>query len=92
MKQGIKFDDIKVCDALIIDGHHRYICSLLTQIDLGTVKSLKTSATVEYTWTDVEFVEEDWDTEEEIKHFNALDAAYNKIPLERLEELIEVNF
>ncbi|MAQ41379.1 MAG: hypothetical protein CMH15_10095 [Mesonia sp.] len=25
MINGIKFDDIKVCDTLIIDGHHRYV-------------------------------------------------------------------
>lgn len=25
MIRGIKFDAIKVCDNLIIDGHHRYV-------------------------------------------------------------------
>lgn len=30
MINGIKFDDIKICGKLIIDGHHRYVSSLLT--------------------------------------------------------------
>ena len=28
MKHGIRFEDIKVSDNLIIDGHHRYISSV----------------------------------------------------------------
>jgi len=39
MANGIKFDDIKVCDNLIINGHHRYISSLMVNFDLGQVKS-----------------------------------------------------
>lgn len=87
MIHGIKFEDIKVCDSLIIDGHHRYICSLLANVKLDEVKSLKTGATVEYLWTDVEFVEEEWDTIDKIKRLNELDAAYNNIPLEKVIEL-----
>lgn len=29
MATGIKFSNIKVADGLIIDGHHRYLASLL---------------------------------------------------------------
>jgi hypothetical protein len=48
MINGIKFDDIKVCDSLIIDGHHRYVSSLLANINLDKAKSSKTSATIKY--------------------------------------------
>jgi len=34
MAHGIKFDEIKVCDNLIIDGHHRYVCALLMKFDI----------------------------------------------------------
>lgn len=57
MIHGIKFDDIKVCDTLIIDGHHRYVSSLLANIKLNKVKSSKTTATTGYDWTAVEFAE-----------------------------------
>jgi len=33
MLHGIKFDDIKVCDDLIINGHHRYISPLIVNFD-----------------------------------------------------------
>lgn len=48
MTKGIKFDSIKVCDNLIIDGHHRYVSSILADKKLDQVASSKTSATIEY--------------------------------------------
>jgi hypothetical protein len=87
MNNGIKFDDIKVCDTLIIDGHHRYISSLLSKMKLQETKSSKTSATNKYDWSIVEFVEEEWDTEDKILRLNELDALYNNISLEQVIEI-----
>lgn len=87
MIHGIKFDDIKACNKLIIDGHHRYVSSLLANIELGESKSSKTSATIEYKWTDVEFIEEEWDTLDKIKRLNELDAKFNNIPIEKIIEI-----
>jgi hypothetical protein len=84
MINGIKFDDIKVCDTLIIDGHHRYVSSLLANITLDEAKSSKANATIEYDWKDVEFVEEEWDTEDKITRLNELDAEFNKMSLEKI--------
>lgn len=87
MINGIKFDNIKLFETLIIDGHHRYVSSLLGDIKLDKAKSSKTSATIEYDWTDVEFDEEDWDTPDDIKRFNELDAEFNNIPIDKLIEI-----
>ena len=87
MIHGIKFDDIKVCDTLIIDGHHRYVSSLLANVKLEKVKSSKTSATIEYDWTAVEFVEEEWDTVDKIKRLNELDAEFNNVPIAEIIEM-----
>ena len=87
MINGIKFDEIKVYNKLIIDGHHRYISSLIANIKINEVKSSKTSATIEYKWADVEFVEEEWDTEDKIKRLNELDAKFNNISIEKLIEI-----
>lgn len=86
MINGIKFDDIKVCDNSIIDGHHRFVSSVLTKIKLDEAKSSKTSATTEYEWEEVEFVEEEWDTPEKIQRLNELDAEFNNIPIEKINE------
>jgi len=87
MTVGIQFDDIKVCDHLIIDGHHRYVSSILAGKSLGRVKSSKTSATRTREWEDVKFVEEEWDTPEKIYSLNEDDAEFNNISLEKLIEI-----
>ncbi len=30
MQAGIKFEEIKICENMLIDGHHRYISARLT--------------------------------------------------------------
>ena len=89
MRNGIKFDDIKVFDDLIIDGHHRYIASLFTDYTLGKVLSNKTSATTEYSWDTVSFVEEEWDTPDKIQYLNELDAKFNNVTVEEVIEMIK---
>jgi len=87
MMNGVNFDDIKVCDTLIIDGHHRYVSSLLANSKLNEAKSSKTSATIEYDWVEVKFVEEEWDTPEKIKILNELDAEFNNMTIEEIIEM-----
>lgn len=53
MTIGIKFPSIKVDGDLIIDGHHRYLASLLADHTLDFTPSLKTSATIIYSWNKV---------------------------------------
>lgn len=59
MQHGIKFDDIKVCDDFVTDGHHRYVASILANVNIIKNPFPKTSATVEYEWVNVEFVDEE---------------------------------
>lgn len=89
MLLGIKFDDIKIDNDLIIDGHHRYVSSILSNMKLGCVKSSKTSATIEYNWENVEFVNEEWDTEDKIRRLNEIDAEFNNISIEKILEIIK---
>lgn len=84
---GIKFDDIKINDNLIIDGHHRYISSLLANVKIGFIKTHKTSATVLFEWKNVEFVNEEWDTISKIEQLNKIDAAFNNIDIEKLIDI-----
>ncbi len=89
MKFGIRFDDIKVEKGLIIDGHHRYISSLLAGIELKSVISARTSATKEFNWEYVNFVNEEWDTAEKIVILNEIDAHYNNLSIEKINEIIK---
>ena len=88
MRYGIKFEDIKVCDNLIIDGHHRYVSSLITDFGIISVPGLKSHATRAYEWHNVEFDDNDWDTPLRISYLNKQDAAYNDVDLETLKRII----
>ncbi|MBX7095780.1 MAG: hypothetical protein K1X56_13750 [Flavobacteriales bacterium] len=89
MSLGIQFPGIKTDGELIIDGHHRYIASLLANIELEVYPSFKTSATSTYHWNTVLLSEEDWDTPTKIKLLNEKDALFNQIDLKYLELILE---
>ncbi|WP_442588597.1 hypothetical protein ACSBL2_21415 [Pedobacter sp. AW31-3R] len=90
MQHGLKFNEIKLDHDLIIDGHHRYISSLITTYQIGWVPGHKTSATKAYYWKDIEFDENDWDTKFKISHLNRKDAEYNQIDIETLKLIISI--
>lgn len=60
MEYGIKFEPIRVNGDLIIDGHHRYVSSILASFNkLEVVSYPKTSATKEFKWSSVTFLDEE---------------------------------
>ena len=62
MLEGGDFWSIRVDDGVIIDGHHRYVASRLAEINIQSIPSNKTSATIVTPWESVTFVfDEDWD-------------------------------
>ena len=89
MATGIKFSNIKVADGLIIDGHHRYLASLLADFKLETVISSSTSAAEITDWITIDYVDEDWDTQAKIKMLNEEDAKYNAVSIDEIVELLK---
>ena len=87
MSHGIKFDNIKVFDNIIIDGHHRYLSALIMNFELGEVPTNSTSATGTIAWNMVEIVKDDWDTLAKIDYLNELDAKYNKLEIEFVKQI-----
>lgn len=87
MANGIKFDNIKTCDHLIIDGHHRYVSSLIAKVEIQNSKYPKTIATIEHEWETVVFTETEWNTEHKIQQFNKIDAKLNNMTIERIIEI-----
>ena len=90
MKHGVKFKPIDVCsDHWIIDGHHRYISSILSSYDIEAVTDYpKPHVLNEIDWADVEFVEDDWDTPAKVKMLNGLDAEHNGMEIEDIEDIL----
>lgn len=84
MKLRLRFGSIQVCEGLIINGHHRFLASKLANFSMDKVPSEKSSAKKRIEWRNVELVEEDWDSEDDIRRFNEEDARYNEMNLEDL--------
>jgi hypothetical protein len=84
MSLGLRFPCIKVCDDIIIDGHHRYVASMLAKVEIERVESLKSSATEITEWNEVIFDVEDWDTENQIRDYHEKDALFNEISLSEI--------
>lgn len=88
MLLGLKFEDIKVVDSVVLDGHHRYLCAQIAKFDIGVVVGNKTSATVKSSWNEVDFDENDWDTLTKIEHLNVQDALFNEINVEVIKRMM----
>ncbi len=67
MKLGIKFDNIRVNDSRIVNGHHRYICSILSETEIGIDEWAIGSTAVDYEWSCFTVVEADYEDEDQMK-------------------------
>lgn len=86
---GIRFSPIKVDGNVLIDGHHRYIASLMAGSVIACSPSVKTAATNVIAWELVTFDTDDWDTEVKIRMLNEQDAEYNNISISQLLVLLK---
>jgi hypothetical protein len=86
MSVGVEFGPIKVDGGLIIDGHHRYVASLLAEYSLERIPCPRSSAKMLKKWESVELVEEDWDTSARVKRWNEIDARYIGLTMDEFIE------
>jgi hypothetical protein len=84
MSIGLVFGSISVDGNLILNGHHRYLASLLVGYKLDQVPCPKTLAKEPVNWKSVKLVDEDWDTDAKIRMLNEEDARYNDLTLDDL--------
>jgi hypothetical protein len=70
LMMGYRFDPIKTEGTVIIDGHHRYICMKLLELDIETVPWTKSFSTEITLWQNVEVVVADWETADQIEWHN----------------------
>lgn len=87
MIHGILFEPIKVNEDLIIDGHHKYVSSKLAGYKVDFTSYPKSVASVKYEWEEVQFSDEEWDTKYKIKYLNELDAKYNNLTIEEINDI-----
>jgi hypothetical protein len=90
MKAGIKFSPVKVIseEHLISDGHHRYLASLIVEYPIEIIKTTRTAADAVGDWKSVDFELLEWETEEDIRKFNTIDAEFNNMSIEQIVEIL----
>ena len=89
MKASLKFDAIKICGDIVIDGHHRYVASVLAEASIERFLSTKNHTQTVYDWKDVILKTIDYDDQSEIRYYNFNDALRNGITLKQVEELLQ---
>lgn len=90
MLHGVSSGTIHVHDDLIVDGHHRYICSLLADYDIDVVKNYPIPHSKrKRSWDKIDFSEDDWDTVSKIKVINEHDAENYDMSVEEIVKMIE---
>ncbi len=87
MKLGIEFDNIRVRDSRIVNGHHRYICSILSKTEIGIDKWAIPSTAVDYDWSSITIVEIDYENEDQIREHNKRDAEINDVEISIFNDL-----
>jgi len=90
MAKGLKFSPIYVdSNGIIVDGHHRYISSIITDFKLERVNDYPNGVVNDLDWDNVQFTEDDWDTPSKIEMLNKLDAERNDMKLEEVKSIIK---
>ncbi len=88
MKANLKFDAIKICDDLLIDGHHRYIASIIAGAKIEHFPTSKNQTQISFDWKDVSLSTTDYDNPNEIKYYNFNDALRNDMTVDQIEEIL----
>ncbi len=66
LQNGCNFSPIKINEGIIVDGHHRYICTLILERKVEEVPGGENATKqVTYEWSKVLVDEADFDTEDE---------------------------
>jgi hypothetical protein len=74
MKLEVPFASIQVDGDLIVNGHHRYICSEILKSNLEQINWMRPEGATALAWRDVVIEEIDFDQPEEILQHNLNDA------------------
>lgn len=88
MELKLLFPPISIAGHAIIDGHHRYVASKLSNQELSKVTSFRTAAKFDFAWSQIDFVNVDWGSPEKAILHNELDAKYNGLTLEQLMAML----
>jgi len=88
MSAKFEFDAIKTCDGLIVDGHHRFIASVLADVKIEQFPSTRNSNQITFEWKDIILKANEYDSTSEIKYHNFNDAKRNGKTIDEVEKIL----
>lgn len=89
MKANLKFDAIRVCDNILIDGHHRYIASVMANVTTEQFPSTKNHNQTTFEWKEVTIITTDYDYPNDIDYHNFNDAKRNGITVDEVLKMLK---
>lgn len=89
MKANLKFDAIRVCDNILIDGHHRYIASVMVNVTTEQFPSAKNHNQTTFEWKEVTIITTDYDYPNDIDYHNFNDAKRNGITVDEVLKMLK---
>lgn len=89
MMINVPFRAIQVHEKAVIEGHHRYLASMLAGQKMDQVPTPRSQAKQDVEWKKVQLLEDDYYTAARIKILNEEDAQYLGISVEALLERIK---
>jgi len=90
MSLGVEFEAIKVERESIVNGHHRYVASILVNSKLERVPWTAPKSMTHCTWNKIALDANDWESDLEIKAHNERDALRAGLNVEVFNSLLEV--
>jgi hypothetical protein len=91
MKVGVDFSAIQVCENIIVNGHHRYICAEILNLQLDQTSWALPLHSTFGNWQDVEITPDDFDDYAQIVLYNTLDAKRCNLDPETFNTLLNSN-
>lgn len=89
MKANLKFDAIRVCDNILIDGHHRYIAYVMANVTTEQFPSTKNHNQTTFEWKEVTIITTDYDYPNDIVYHNFNDAKRNGITVDEVLKMLK---
>lgn len=88
MKSNLYFKPIQISKGIIIEGHHRYLASILSNKNIEILNLDLNNLPDSYTWKNLQIDEKDWDSPEFQERINLKDAYINNLSLKEVLKII----
>jgi len=89
MKLGMNFKNIQCENDILVDGHHRYLCSILSKNEIGKRPYTAPRSAIKYEWKNLIIDQIDYDNDKARKKYNLQDSLKHKADKQTFNNLFK---